>query len=152
MASRLAKYMDNGSLLVEGALSGRVGTYECPIALKLFGTSDPMERANLRNQMKSDKLPCQLIDEREKEAKKRKREDLVKIAAAKKAEMGGKGAIRAGEPQWSQSQGEWSGVGSQGDKMSSFQSLEDIMETTQAFNPRDMGKHSFVFLLFDSDP
>lgn len=39
MASKLAKYMDSGALLVEGSLSGRFGTYDCPISLKLFGTS-----------------------------------------------------------------------------------------------------------------
>ena len=79
MASKLAKYMDNGSLLVEGALSGRVGAYDCPIALKLFGTSDPVERANLRMQMRNDRLPTQVIDQKENEAKKRKQEELKKI-------------------------------------------------------------------------
>ncbi|KAK4695561.1 hypothetical protein P7C71_g2213, partial [Lecanoromycetidae sp. Uapishka_2] len=131
-AARLAKYMDSGALLVEGSLSGRVGEYDCPMSLKLFGTSDPVERANLRNQMKADRLPSQVIDQKEKDAKKRKAEELKKIAAAKKANSGKKGVVQ-------QSGYSSHGIPSQGDG-DSGQSLEEIMETSQRFNPRELGE------------
>ena len=136
MASKLAKYMDNGSLLVEGSLAGRVGQFDCPIALKLFGTNDPLERADLRARMRADRLPTEVIDQKEKEAKQRKAEELKRIAAAKKAQ--GRGGKAASGQQWSQnSQMSFEGVSSQSQ---SSQSIEDIMETSTRFNPREMGE------------
>ena len=120
---------------MEGSLSGRVGTYDCPIALKLFGTSDPVERANLRNQMKADRLPCEVIDQREREARKRKAEELKKIAAANKSKGGKRGAGQ----QFSQSSQGYAGTLSQGDG-DSGQSLEELMDTSQRFNPRELGE------------
>ena len=134
-AAKLAKYIDSGALLVEGSLSGTIGTYDCPISLKMFGTSDPVERANLRNQLKADRLPSQIIDQKEKDAKKRKAEELKKIAAAKKASGGKKGS---GQQFENSSQG-YAGTLSQGDK-DSGQSLEELMETSQRFNPRELGE------------
>lgn len=138
MASKLAKYMDRGALLVEGSLSGSVGTYDCPISLKLFGTSEPVERANLRSQMKADRLPCTVIDEKEREAKKRKGEELKKAAAAKKSMMS-RGKAGRGQSFESSSQTGFAGSQSQGDGAPS-QSLDDIMEASQRFNPREMGE------------
>lgn len=121
---------------MEGSLSGRVGSYDCPIVLKLFGTSEPVERANLRNQMKADRLPSAVIDEKEKEAKKRKAEELKKIAAAKK----GKGGKAGGDgQQWGHSsQNDYAGTLSQGDGNSS-QSIEDLIDGSERFNPREVG-------------
>ena len=151
MASKLAKYMvrtsalltcgmltssqDSGALLVEGSLSGHVGAYDCPISLKLFGTSEPVERANLRNQMRADRLPSTVIDQTEREAKKRKAEELKKIAAAKK----GKGGKTGGGQQWERSsQAEYAGTLSQGDG-NSRQSIEDLIDGSERFNPREVG-------------
>ena len=123
---------------MEGCLTGSVGTYECPIALKLFGTSDPVERSNLRNQMKADRLPLEVIDQREKEAKKRKAEELKKIAAAKKdkAKAGKAGGVQKGAHFI---QTDMAGTLSQ-DGGSSGQSLEELMWTSQRFNPRELGE------------
>ena len=123
-------------MLVEGSLSGRVGSYDCPIALKLFGTSEPVERANLRNQMKADRLPSAVIDQKEKEAKKRKAEELKKIAVAKKGKGGKAGG---GGQQWGHSsQTDYAGTLSQGDGFSS-QSIEDLIDGSERFNPREVG-------------
>ena len=123
-------------MLVEGSLSGRVGSYDCPIALKLFGTSEPVERADLRNQMKADRLPSAVIDQKEKEAKKRKAEELKKIAAAKKGKGGKAGG---GGQQWGHSsQTDYAGTLSQGDGYSS-QSIEDLIDGSERFNPREVG-------------
>lgn len=121
---------------MEGSLSGRVGSYDCPIALKLFGTSEPVERANLRSQMRADRLPSAVIDEKEKEAKKQKAEELKKIAAAKK----GKGRkAGGGGQQWGHSsQNDYAGTLSQGNGNSS-QSIEDLIDGSERFNPREVG-------------
>ena len=137
MASKLARYIDNGSLLVEGSLSGRVGTYDCPVTLQFFGTSDPVERANLRQQVKEDRLPCQMLDQAEKQAKARERERLKKLAAVKRANKGGMAVVSTGGgQQFDVGQGEWAGTSTPSDG----RSLDDIMELAQAFNPRNMGK------------
>ena len=120
---------------MEGSLSGHISGYDCPIALKLFGTSEPVERANLRSQMKSDRLPSEVIDQKEKEAKARKAEELKKIAAAKKTKSGKGGAPKNAHF----GQADLAGTLTQGDG-SSGQSLEELMETSQRFNPRELGE------------
>ncbi|KAL6717893.1 hypothetical protein ACLMJK_003978 [Lecanora helva] len=141
MAAKLAKYIDSGALLVEGSLSGRLGDFDCPIALKLFGTSEPVERANLRSQMKYDRLPSEVIDQLEREAKKKKAEELKRIAAAKKAKTD-RGAGAPKDAHFSQK--EWAGTQSQGNN-DAGQSLEDLMETSQRFNPRELGEATEKF-------
>ncbi|EMD91130.1 hypothetical protein COCC4DRAFT_71487 [Bipolaris maydis ATCC 48331] len=47
LAAKLAKYMDNGSLLIEAQITGHKGYYECPIELQLYGTDDPIKRQEL---------------------------------------------------------------------------------------------------------
>ncbi len=123
---------------MEGCLTDRVGTYDCPIALKLFGTSDPVERANLRNQMRGDRLPLEVVDQREREAKKRKAEELKKIAAAKKDKANG-GKTGGGQKLGHFSQSDLAGTLSQGGG-NSGQSLEELMGTSQRFNPRELGE------------
>lgn len=120
---------------MEGSLSGHVGSYDCPLYLKMFGTSEPVERANLRSQMKADRLPSTVIDQKEKEAKKRKAEELKKIAAAKK----GKGSkTGGGGQQWGHSsQTDYPGTLSQGDG-NSGQSIEDLIDGSERFNPREV--------------
>lgn len=135
---RLKFNQDSGALLVEGSLSGHVGAYDCPIALKLFGTSEPVERANLRNQMKMDRLPSTVIDQKEKEAKTRKAEELKKIAAAKKGKGKG-GKAGGGGQQWGRSsQNDYAGTLTQGDGNTN-QSIEDLIEGSERFNPREVG-------------
>ena len=40
MASKLAKYIDNGWLAVEGKLNGEIGSFDCPLLVYLYGV-DP---------------------------------------------------------------------------------------------------------------
>lgn len=128
--------MDSGALVVEGTLSGRVSQFDCPIALMLFGTSEPVERANLRSSMRADRLPTEVIDKKEKEAKKRKAEELKNATAAKRA-RGGKPPVGGGQQYGQSSQMDFAGLSSQGDG-SSGQTMEEIMETSTRFNPREI--------------
>ena len=141
-ALKLAKFMDDGSLLVEGALSGEKGTYDCPIALKLFGTSNPTERANLINRMQVDRLPLDAIVKKAKAEKKRKAEEARRPKAANKG-----GGYFSGSSQLSSSQltdPQSSHPGSTGGSLlgdgTPGRSLEEIIEGSQRFNPREMGE------------
>lgn len=40
LASKLAKYMDNRSLMLEAVLTGNKGAFDCPLAIRLYGTNE----------------------------------------------------------------------------------------------------------------
>lgn len=126
VASKLASYMDSKSLLVEGVLTGSIGQYDCPIALKLFGSSDAVIRAELRSRMKSDRLPTEDVNRREQEARKKKVEELKELKARKAAEVKGS---KHGYTNPAQAHGAHSGP-----------SIEQIFGESQRFNPREMGE------------
>ncbi|MCJ1394092.1 hypothetical protein MMC18_006970 [Xylographa bjoerkii] len=137
VAEKLARYIDAGDLMVDGTLIGRVGDYDCPVSICLFGTSDRAGQEELVNRMKADKLPLDAIKEKEKEAKKRRAVELKKVV--KKGAGSTKGSS---SQQWNygSSQGQYAGSSSQGLGESSQQSLEDIMIESERFNPREMGE------------
>lgn len=123
---------------MEGAIAGQKGGYNCPIDLRLFGTGNPIERANLRNRMELDRLPVEVLDRREREAQKQKVTELKRLQTAKK----GTGLRPGGQgQQWEQgsSQAQYMGSQSQGNSVP-VQSLEDIMHESQRFNSREMGE------------
>lgn len=100
--------------------------YECPIALKLYGTSDPVERIDLQHQMNNDRLPLDEIRRQEKVERGR-------IKLAKKASKKGGGAGAGTGRQW-----EHGGIYAAGSSQGDGQSLEDIMEESERFNPRNV--------------
>ena len=140
MAAKLAQYMDDGSLLVEGTLSGQKGAYDFPIALKLFGTSNPTERDNLIDRMRVDRLPLDAIVQRAREEKKRKAEEAKRLKAAKR---GGyiSGSSQPSRSQLSDLQSSQLGFmgSSQGDGTPG-QSFEELVQGSERFNPREMGE------------
>lgn len=136
MAAKLAKYMDAGKILVEGSLEGNKGSFDCPIALRLFGTSDPDRRIELVDQMRVDRLPLDGIIQRAREEKKRKADELKKLKSAKK---GGVLTAASSSQEWSlgSSQAEFAGIPS---SSAPVQDLQSIMAESQKFNPREMGE------------
>ncbi|KAK0746699.1 RAD5-like protein [Schizothecium vesticola] len=56
IASKLAPYIDNGDIDIEGMLIGEKGFYDCPIKIQVFGTSSLLGRAELEDRLKKDKL------------------------------------------------------------------------------------------------
>ena len=124
--------------MIEGRLAGQKGTYDCPIDLKLFGSSDPRKKEELVGEMRNDRLPLDAIVQKAKDAKAKQREETKKAKEAQKAaRAAGRGKaweISTSQPQYVRSQGSNDGSSSQN------QSLEQIMETSQHFNPRDMGE------------
>lgn len=133
-------------MAIEGQLAGAQGAYDIPISLRLLGTSDRAAQANLKERMKSAKLPiAELIREekarvqREKELEKRRkaeRQQALKQAANRA------GGVRAGGRSF-QVEGEGKGFANltvPGDEPSeaSQPTMDDILDKTTSFNPREL--------------
>ncbi|KAK3955460.1 SNF2 family N-terminal domain-containing protein [Pseudoneurospora amorphoporcata] len=78
VAANLAPYMDKGDLVVEGMLTGEKGSFDCPVRLYFYGTSAPLQRANLEERLKKDKLvtATQLKQTRKANEEQRNRQTL----------------------------------------------------------------------------
>lgn len=126
---------DSQDLLVEGVLTGPKADYDCPIALKLFGTRERVEQANLKARMQSDTLPVDALAQKEKEGKKQRAEELEKVAKK------GSNLKKRASQQWEHggSQLEYTNGSPQAERAEA-QSLEDIMNESQRFNPRELGE------------
>ncbi|KAK2767149.1 hypothetical protein FQN53_006577 [Emmonsiellopsis sp. PD_33] len=141
LACKLAPYMDSRSLLIEGILSSDNGLYDCPIDLKLYGTTHPVDQVELMTRMERDRLPLNSIKqarrERQKQAAARAKEAAKE--AAKQASMGprGKGQERkvSENPLYSNLS-----MGSRNDPTAVTESLQDIISQSMSFNPREMGQ------------
>lgn len=97
MAARLALLMDSGELVVEGALTGTKGEFQCPIGPKLFGIVSHPEKWALRSKLLGQRLPVQELDRAEAARQKRlkqleKQQGAPKHAEAKTRKQGRCGA------------------------------------------------------------
>ncbi|KAI4103934.1 MAG: hypothetical protein LQ339_004051 [Xanthoria mediterranea] len=136
IAAKLARYMDASSLLVEGSLAGPKGAYDCPIDLRLFGPSDREKKEELVNQLRRDRLPLDAIVQRAREEKQRQVEELKKLKAAQKS---GKVATGSGR-QWDLNSSQTYASSQSFGTGQPVQTVDDIIETSQRINPREMGQ------------
>ncbi|KAL8782498.1 MAG: hypothetical protein Q9213_005337 [Squamulea squamosa] len=136
MAAKLARYMDAGSLFVEGCLAGTKGAYDCPIDLRLFGPSDREKKEELVNQLRRDKLPLDAIVQRAKEEKRKQIEELKKVKAAQKS---GRVATGSGR-QWDLNSSQTYASSQSSGAGEPVQTVDDIIETSQRINPREVGE------------
>ncbi|KAH6612407.1 SNF2 family N-terminal domain-containing protein [Boeremia exigua] len=139
LASKLAKYMDNQSLLVEAQITGPKGMFECPIEVRVYGTNEPVERESLLAQMRQDKLPvAQAADRKRKETAAQKERQRLAKEAAKRAKKNGGAVVGVGKGvDWENSMSEYMAGSSQADGMGPGPSLEDIIGGSERFNPRN---------------
>lgn len=145
-------FKDAGTLLVEGSLAGPKSVYDCPIALRLYGTSDPVERESLNIRLKRDYLPVDALDQREREEKrrqaeqkKRQAEELKRLQAARREEMKrireGSGGRPGGGQRREASSSQTGYVGSTPSiTVPQVQTMEELMRGSQKFNPREVGE------------
>ncbi|KAF1845826.1 uncharacterized protein K460DRAFT_286410 [Cucurbitaria berberidis CBS 394.84] len=138
LAASLAKYMDNRSLLVESTIIGPKGAFECPIELKLYGTIEPVERNNLLAQMQADRLPVgQAAEAKRREAAADKERLRLAKQAARQAQKKKAVVVDVGAGQNSQDgMSEFLAGSSQG--FGPGPSLEDIIGSSERFNPRNV--------------
>ncbi|KAF3482406.1 DNA repair protein RAD5 [Arthroderma uncinatum] len=133
LVSRLAPYMDSNELMVEGTLSGEIGSYDCPITLRLFGTSEPEAQARLLEKMQRDKLPVGVakaaIRKRKQDDAKRAKEDAAKARANARALA----QQEKGKPMFAN-------LASGGEQTVQTESLDELLSQSIAFNPRETEK------------
>jgi SWI/SNF-related matrix-associated actin-dependent regulator of chromatin subfamily A3 len=139
LASKLARYMDNRSLLVEAHITGHKGEFDCPIEIRLYGANDPVEREHLLSQMRADRLPVgDAADRKRKEAAEQKKRQRLAKEAAKRAKRNGGAVVGVGEGQnWENSMSDYMAGPSQSDGTSAGPSLMDIIGASERFNPRN---------------
>ncbi|KAL4807787.1 SNF2 family N-terminal domain-containing protein [Aspergillus unguis] len=145
MAAKLAPYLDNRSLNVEGVLTGVMGSFDCPIVVKLYGPSGLEQREMLKRKMEQDKLPLSHLKQAERNEKKAEKErEKAAEKAAKKARTGQLlgAANNMGYSNLSQHFGE--GVISE-------ESLEELISQSSTFNPREIGQVAESFGMKESD-
>nr|OQO26347.1 hypothetical protein B0A51_06434 [Rachicladosporium sp. CCFEE 5018] len=143
MAEKLAQYIDNRWAHVEGKLAGSVGQFDCPIRVAMYGP-DPAsdEGQRLVAKMKADRLPIRALQEAERAekqcekdrqaaAKAREREAKRRRAEALRAASGGKGdrGVTNASSQYANQ--------STPDGDSTQPVMDDILEASQRFNPRE---------------
>ncbi len=131
-AAKLAPLMDSRVLLIEGALTGPKGSFDCPIGLKLFGTTDPVAAAALKQQMVSLKLP--IVDHNRAEAdRKRRQKEQEKQWKANSNSLRRGGSTLEFDP----SSARYANLNMPG-LGEPTQTLEQVMETAQNYNPREV--------------
>lgn len=146
VAGKLAKYMDEGSIVVDAVLTGPKGEYDAPIELGLWGPSDPTRRAALKDRLKNDRLPYNLITAMEKEEKERKKMELARAA---KQPSGVPGSSN----EWWESgfqSFDFVGSSSQG-FLDDAISFNDLIAGSQMVNPREVGEYAEKFGTTEED-
>ncbi|KAE8387960.1 SNF2 family N-terminal domain-containing protein [Aspergillus alliaceus] len=135
MAAKLASYMDARSLVVDGMLTGVIGSFDCPIMLSLFGTSDPMRREELKSQMEQDRLPLSELKQKMREELRQQKE----LEKARKAAEKGAHALAQGKGQkWEAANSMYSNLSLGEGNIEGEVSLEEIIGQSSTFNPRDI--------------
>jgi SWI/SNF-related matrix-associated actin-dependent regulator of chromatin subfamily A3 len=139
VAAKLAKYMDEHSLRVEGQLAGYIGSFECPLTVHMFGPDATSAAGqSLQSQMQIDRLPIQAIKEAEKAAKKREMDrqkaEKARLAEARLAAATSQGRIQA------QSSSDWINQNTPGG--GTQPEMSEILEASQRIDPRQMANQA----------
>lgn len=123
MAAKLAKYIDNRWLHLEGQLAGNKGAYDCPLTVHMYGPDpDSPEGRAVRDKMVADRLGTKALKEVEK---KRKAKEQERLAAARRAAAASKSKYT-------------NQATSAGGSSSNPVELTDILEASERINPREI--------------
>ncbi|KAI9754734.1 MAG: rRNA-binding ribosome biosynthesis protein utp25 [Chaenotheca gracillima] len=135
MAVKLAPYMDDRSLHLEGKLAGEKGEYNCPISVSLFGPSRQEDKIRVKQRLEKDRLPLNELKKREDAARRRNEEVMKRLAAEGTARKG------SSDMQWTNGS-QYSNGSSQGKKtaMPAPPTMNSIIQGSQQINPRAMSE------------
>lgn len=151
MAARLAGLMDSQQLLVEAAITGTKSDFTVPIALKLFGTSQPGPKAVLKEQMQHLRLPVtdlvraerergkreKELENQRKNREKRERELEMQRKAREKALAAMKRSGGTVIDEMSQNP-RYTSQGMLGSQREIIPAMDQLLTDTATFNPRDV--------------
>ncbi|KAF1971405.1 hypothetical protein BU23DRAFT_555945 [Bimuria novae-zelandiae CBS 107.79] len=152
VAAKLAPFMDNRTLIVESTIAGRKEYYECPLTLRLYGPSDPEDRANLQQRMKGAGFPASTWnDAMQRQRQEQQRQNLAAQAAknAKKSKKSG-AIIGAGVGQQYED-GLAQYAAGPSPSVETGPSLDDIIGASAQFNPRNAEQLVEEFGIKESD-
>ncbi|WEW56604.1 DEAD-like helicase [Emydomyces testavorans] len=137
LASKLAPYIDSADLMVEGILAGNKGVYECPINLRLYGTSEPTQQLELLAKMKADRLP---VAELLVKGKDKRRQQPQKAKSAANRSRNGKRKAEERDATHNAFGVNMAPPGASQTERDDQQSIDDIISQSVVFNPREMGQ------------
>ena len=135
IAAKLAPFLDSRDLLVAATLTGEKGTFDCPIRLKLFGTSNPEAQGVLKQKMQDVRLPVNELIGAEKQRKKEEKEREAAMKAARKA----MGMRAGGSQQIGPDKADFANLSIPGPRQAPI-TMDDILGTAQTFNPRTVSE------------
>jgi SWI/SNF-related matrix-associated actin-dependent regulator of chromatin subfamily A3 len=135
-------------LEVEGTLTGAVGIFDCPIALSLFGTSEPAGRQELKSRMEQDRLPLSEFKQKEREERKQEKE---REKARKEAEKRARAMAKGKGQQWEAGNNSMFANLYTGEGDIEGEDLEELIGQSSTFNPRDIGQVAENFGLSEAD-
>lgn len=148
MAEKLAKYMDRGWLFLEGRLAGSIGTFDCPLEVNMYGPDyNTNAGQQLASKMAADKLPLgglkaakRTESERQKKFKQQQKEreqaERKWLTEQRKAAAFATSSELISIPMNGQNY-EYSNQ-MLPDEGGSQLKMEDLIEASQHFNPRDI--------------
>lgn len=131
-------------MTIEGILTGVIGAYDCPIVLKLYGPSEFDKREALKLKMTKDKLPLGQFRQAERDEKKSQKEREKAMKEAAKRARTGQLAGAANHLGYSLSQPLGEGIITE-------ESLDELINQSSTFNPREIGQVAESFGLKESD-
>lgn len=118
-------FQDTNALLIEGTLAGEKGAFDCPIDLKLFGTSDSQKQLQLMEKMLSDKLPIGVVKEAQRDKLRQQAKEQKEKAKGARAEKKAKGQFsNLRVPEGNEVPGP---------------DIDELVGQSISFNPREMG-------------
>lgn len=133
--------------MIEGVLTGVIGAYDCPIALQLFGPTDPAKKLQLTRQMEGDKLRFGELKRQEREEiKKQKQREKEQKEAEKKA----RALAKAQGAQWDTNNPLFANLAT-GEGPGERENLDDLIGQSSTFNPREIGQVVENFGMNESD-
>jgi SWI/SNF-related matrix-associated actin-dependent regulator of chromatin subfamily A3 len=122
--------------MVEGILTGVIGTYDCPLKLRLYATRNPVEQEALKRRMKQDRFPVQIRPPNR--------------AAQAKRDRIRKEAMKRGNAEEAGRQDSYTQAGRSQEAINPA-TLEDLINQSSTFNPRQMGQAVEKFGINESD-
>ena len=123
MAKKLASYVDNGDLFLEGTLRGCPGEFDVPLDIDLYGPEEEERRHGISQRMERDKLDLRVLKQRARKDEQQRKAEL-------------KQAVKAAKPDKNSSQ--WTrGANGEGEVEPT---TDDLIGDSQVFNPREMGQ------------
>jgi SWI/SNF-related matrix-associated actin-dependent regulator of chromatin subfamily A3 len=136
VAAKLARYMDDGSLVLEAKLSGQAGQFDCPLSVQIYGTTEPDAKTQLKLRLRNDKLPFDALVRREREEIARKKAE--KAAALSKVARKG-ASVGLSQQSEADQQSQWAGSSNPSSSLGD-ESVSDLMHNSERFNPREVGE------------